>query len=174
MNREYECLVSVLCTTYNHEKYIRQCLDSMVGQKTDFPFEIIVRDDCSTDSTGDIIREYGEKYPGKVIPFILEFNHFSRGLTNDSFAKMFGMARGKYIAICEGDDFWTEPEKLQVQTDYLEAHPEGDRIHREEDLRREASGCYIYGSGAVSVRAFRARLHRRPGILRDRQYCPEQ
>ena len=124
MKPETECRVSVLCTTYNHEKYIRQCLDSMVGQKTDFPFEIIVRDDCSTDGTGDIIREYGEKYPGVVIPFILEFNHFSRGLTNDSFAKMFGMARGKYIAICEGDDFWTDPEKLQAQTDYLEAHPD--------------------------------------------------
>ena len=119
-----ECLVSVLCTTYNHEKYIRQCLDSMVGQKTDFPFEIIVRDDCSTDGTGEIIREYGEKYPDTVIPMILEFNHFSRGLTNDSFARMFGMARGKYIAICEGDDFWTDPEKLQVQTDYLESHPD--------------------------------------------------
>ena len=124
MNREYKCLVSVLCTTYNHEKYIRQCLDSMVGQKTDFPYEIIVRDDASTDGTGEIIREYGRKYPGKVIPFILEFNHFSRGLTNDSFAKMFGMSGGKYIAICEGDDFWTDPEKLQVQTDFLELHPE--------------------------------------------------
>ena len=124
MNREYECLVSVLCTTYNHEKYIRQCLDSMVSQKTDFPFEIIVRDDCSTDTTGSIIREYGEKYPGIVIPFILPFNHFSRGMTNDSFAEMFRMARGKYIAICEGDDFWTDPEKLQVQADFLEAHPE--------------------------------------------------
>ena len=124
LNREYECLVSVLCTTYNHEKYIRQCLDSMVSQKTDFPFEIIVRDDCSTDSTGSIIREYGEKYPGIVIPFILPFNHFSRGMTNDSFAEMFRMARGKYIAICEGDDFWTDPEKLQVQADFLEAHPD--------------------------------------------------
>ena len=124
MNTGNECLVSVLVTTYNHERYIRQCLDSMLAQKTDFPFEIIVRDDCSTDGTGDIIREYAEKYPGKVIPFILAFNHFSRGLTNDSFAKMFAMARGKYIAICEGDDFWTDPEKLQVQADWLEAHPD--------------------------------------------------
>ena len=122
--KEPECRVSVLVTTYNHEKYIRQCLDGMTGQKTDFPFEIIVRDDCSTDGTGNIIREYGEKYPGKVIPFILEFNHFSRGLTNDSFARMFRMSRGKYIAICEGDDFWTDPGKLQAQADILEAHPE--------------------------------------------------
>ena len=122
--KEPDCRVSVLVTTYNHEKYIRQCLDSMISQKTDFSFEIIVRDDCSTDGTGDIIREYGKKYPGKVIPFILEFNHFSRGLTNDSFAKMFGMSKGKYIAICEGDDFWTDREKLQAQTDWLEAHPD--------------------------------------------------
>ena len=124
LNTDGQCRVSVLCTTYNHEKYIRQCLDSMVGQKADFSYEIIVRDDASTDGTGEIIREYGRKYPGMVIPFILEFNHFSRGLTNDSFAEMFRMARGKYIAICEGDDFWTDPEKLQVQTDFLEAHPE--------------------------------------------------
>ena len=124
MDQECKCLVSVLVTTYNHEKYIAQCLDGMVSQKTDFPFEIIVRDDCSTDGTGDIIRAYAEKYPGLVIPFILEFNHFSRGLTNESFAKMFAMARGKYIAICEGDDFWTDPEKLQIQTDWLESHPD--------------------------------------------------
>ena len=78
MDQEYECLVSVLVTTYNHEKYIAQCLDGMVSQKTDFPFEIIVRDDCSTDGTGDIIRAYTQKYPGLVIPFILEFNHFNR------------------------------------------------------------------------------------------------
>lgn len=113
-----------MCTTYNHEKYIRQCLDSMVGQQTEYPFEIIVRDDASTDGTSDIIREFGGKYPGKVIPFILEENHFSKGLTNVSFAKMFGMSRGKYIAICEGDDFWTDPGKLQAQTDFLEAHPD--------------------------------------------------
>lgn len=124
MDAERGILVSVLCTTYNHKNYIRQCLDSMVGQKTDFPFEIIVRDDCSTDGTSDIIREYAEKYPGIVIPYILEENYFSKGMTNISFAKMFGMSRGKYIAICEGDDFWTDPEKLQVQADYLEANPD--------------------------------------------------
>lgn len=124
MDQEYECLVSVLVTTYNHEKYIARCLDGMISQKTDFSFEIIVRDDCSTDGTGEIIRAWAERYPDRVIPFILPFNHFSRGLTNESFAKMFGMARGKYIAICEGDDFWTDPEKLQIQTDWLESHPD--------------------------------------------------
>ena len=121
---ETEILVSVLVTTYNHKNYIRQCLDSMIAQRTDFEYEIIVRDDASTDGTSDIVREYADKFPGKVVPYILEENYFSKGMTNVSFAKMFGMSRGKYIAICEGDDFWTDPEKLQVQTDFLEAHPD--------------------------------------------------
>ena len=121
---ETEILVSVLVTTYNHKNYIRQCLDSMIAQRTDFEYEIIVRDDASTDGTSDIVREYADKFPGKVVPYILEENYFSKGMTNVSFAKMFGMSRGKYIAICEGDDFWTDPEKLQVQADFLEAHPD--------------------------------------------------
>ena len=117
-------LVSVLCPTYNQKKYIAQCLDSVLGQETDFAFEVIVKDDCSTDGTSDIIREYAERYPDRVRPLILEENYFSQGKTSVSFVRMFNMIRGKYFAVCEGDDFWTDPKKLQIQADFMEAHPD--------------------------------------------------
>ena len=124
MDAEKEILISVFCTTYNHRKYIRQCLDGMVSQKTEYPFEIIVRDDASTDGTGDIIREYAEKYPELIVPFIQKENMFSQGKSKVSFEEMFRMSRGKYAAVCEGDDFWTDPEKLQLQAGFLETHPD--------------------------------------------------
>ena len=117
-------MVSVLCPTYNQKKYITQCLDSVLSQETDFAFEVIVKDDCSTDGTSDIVREYAQRYPDKVCPLILEENYFSQGKTAVSFVRMFKMIRGKYFAVCEGDDFWTDPQKLQIQTDFMEAHPE--------------------------------------------------
>ena len=124
MDNSNNCMVSVFCTTYNQEKYIGQCLDSMVNQKTSFPYEIIVRDDASTDGTSQIVREYHKKYPDKVIPFIQPENLFQRGLEHISFEKMFKMSRGRYIAICDGDDFWTDENKLQKQVDFMESHPE--------------------------------------------------
>jgi len=117
-------MVSVLCPTYNQKKYIAQCLDSVLSQETDFAFEVIVKDDCSTDGTSDIVRSYAERYPDKVRPLILEENYFSQGKTSVSFTRMFRMIRGKYFAVCEGDDFWTDPEKLQIQADFMEAHPD--------------------------------------------------
>lgn len=117
-------MVSVLCATYNQENYIRQCLDSVLAQETDFRFEVIVRDDCSTDNTTKLVLEYAEKYPDKVIPLILEENHYSHGKNDLAFIKLFSLIRGRYFAICEGDDFWTDPKKLQTQVDFMEAHPE--------------------------------------------------
>ncbi|MBQ9686047.1 MAG: glycosyltransferase [Oscillospiraceae bacterium] len=117
------CLVSILCTAYNHEAYLRDALDGFLMQKTDFPFEILVSDDASTDSTAAIIREYAAKYPDIVRPFLLTENLFSRGgnLYTDV---LYPNMRGKYAAFCEGDDYWTDPEKLQRQVDFLEAHPD--------------------------------------------------
>lgn len=117
-------MVSVLCATYNQENYIRQCLDSILGQETDFRFEVIVRDDCSADKTTDIVLEYAEKYPDQVIPLILEENHYSHGKNDIAFIKLFSLIRGRYFAICEGDDFWMDPKKLQIQVDFMETHPE--------------------------------------------------
>ena len=118
------CMVSVYCSVYNHKKYIAQCLDSLVSQKTSFEYEIIVKDDASTDGTSDIIREYAEKYPRRVVPLILSENHLQRGLGAVAFEKAYSMTRGKYIAMCEGDDFWTDENKLQKQVDFMESHPE--------------------------------------------------
>ena len=113
--------VSVFCSAYNHEKYIRQALDGFVMQKTNFAFEVIVHDDASTDGTADIIREYEKKYPEIIKPIYQTENLQKKGISR-LFAFMLPAARGKYIAICEGDDYWTDPDKLQKQFDYMENH----------------------------------------------------
>lgn len=112
--------VSVFCTVYNHEKYLRKCLDGFVMQKTNFEFEVLVNDDKSTDSSAEIIREYCEKYPDIFVPVFQAENQFSKGVQICD-EILFPMARGKYIAICEGDDYWCDENKLQLQYDYMES-----------------------------------------------------
>ncbi len=120
----HSCMVSVSCITFNHGRYLRQALNSFLSQKTDFPFEILIHDDASTDDTIDIIREYAEKYPDIIRPMYEEQNQYSQGISNISGVFNFPRARGKYIAMCEGDDYWTDDLKLQKQVDIMEAHPE--------------------------------------------------
>lgn len=114
--------VSVLTTTYNHAPYIAEALDSFLMQQTDFPFEVIVHDDASTDGTADIIREYAKKYPDIIRPIFQKENQYSKGKYGYSF--MEPLIRGEYIAQCEGDDYWCDEFKLQKQADYLDKHPE--------------------------------------------------
>ena len=112
-------LVSIWCLAYNHAPYIRQCLEGFVIQKTDFIFEAIVHDDASTDGTADIIKEYAEKYPDIIKPIFETENQYSK--RNGAIRrKMNAEMRGKYIAMCEGDDYWTDPYKLQKQVEFLE------------------------------------------------------
>ena len=119
------CMVSILCTAYNHEEYIAECLESFLCQKTDFAFEVLVNDDASTDGTAAIIKQYAEKYPEMIRPFFQEKNLYSQLKMPGLFAKVFyPEARGKYIALCEGDDKWCDGTKLQRQVDWLEAHGE--------------------------------------------------
>jgi glycosyltransferase involved in cell wall biosynthesis len=113
-------LVSVVVITYNQEKYIRQALDSFIAQQTNFPFEVVIGDDCSTDTTADIIKEYAAKYPDIFRPIYRKKN---LGAANNSIQTL-KEARGKYIALCEGDDFWTDNNKLQDQVDFLEKNKE--------------------------------------------------
>lgn len=115
--------VSVLCTAYNHEAYIAQALESFVSQKTDFAFEVLVTDDASTDGTADIIRDYARRYPEIVRPFLFEENQLSQGI-NLYETTLFPNARGEYFAECEGDDYWTDPDKLRLQVEFLDAHPD--------------------------------------------------
>ena len=110
--KEKDIKLSIVCTAYNHEKYIRSALDGFVMQKTNFAFEAIVHDDASTDGTADIIREYAKKYPDIIVPIIQTENQHSKKvqITREI---IFPMIKGKYIAFCEGDDYWTDPYKLQ-------------------------------------------------------------
>ena len=119
-----DCLVSILCTAYNHEQYIRSALESFVSQKTGFAFEVLVNDDASSDGTAAIIREYEEKCPDIIRPFYQKENQFSKGIGYIYENIFYPHARGKYFAFCEGDDYWTDESKLQRQVDFLESHPD--------------------------------------------------
>lgn len=116
-------MVSIHCCAYNHENYIRQCLEGFVMQKTNFIFEAIVHDDASTDNTAKIIKEYAQKYPHIIKPIFQKENQYSKCKENIDKA-MWEQTNGKYIALCEGDDYWTDPYKLQKQVDILEKNIE--------------------------------------------------
>ena len=124
MNRENtDLLVTIQCLTYNHEPYIRKCLEGFVMQKTNFRFEAIVHDDASTDGTTEIVREYSEKYPDIIKPFFETENQYSKH--NGVIGKIIREnTHGKYVAMCEGDDYWIDPLKLQKQVDILENNPD--------------------------------------------------
>lgn len=115
-------IVSISCITYNHASYIRECLDSFLMQKTTFPFEILINDDCSTDGTKEIIEEYAAKYPDIIFPMFQTENQYSKGIRGMMARFNFPRSRGKYLALCEGDDYWTDSYKLQKQVDFLEAN----------------------------------------------------
>lgn len=121
---ENEIKVSVSCITYNHEKYIEQAIQSFLMQKTDFKYEILIHDDASTDSTADIIKKYQQMYPDIIKPVLQSENQYSRGVKHISYTYNFNRAKGKYIALCEGDDYWTDKYKLQKQVDYMESDSE--------------------------------------------------
>lgn len=112
-------IVSIICTTYNHEKYIENALNSFLSQITNFPFEIIIHDDASTDDTAKIIKEYEKKYPLIVKPIYEKENIYSNNMISME-EIIIQRVRGKYIALCEGDDYWIENNKLQFQYDYIE------------------------------------------------------
>lgn len=140
-------LVTISCITYNHRSFIRETLESFISQKTTFPVEILIHDDASTDGTADVIREYEQKYPALIFPIYQLENQYSKGI-KISFTHQFPRARGKYIALCEGDDYWTDPLKLQKQVDFLERNTKyvlcfhkiktliGDKLQEDEVIEK--------------------------------------
>lgn len=115
-HKDFEPLVSIVMVTYNHGKFIKEAIDGVVSQKTDFHFELLIGDDASSDETSSIILEYSYKYPQLIVPIIREKNI---GATKN-FMDLISKTRGKYVAICDGDDFWSDYNKLKKQVSFLE------------------------------------------------------
>ena len=115
-------IVSICCMTYNHVNFIKDCIEGFIEQKTDFDYEILIHDDASADNTTAIVREYEKKYPELIKVIYQTENQFLK--QNVLHNLLIPMAKGKYIALCEGDDYWTDSNKLQKQIDFLEANEE--------------------------------------------------
>lgn len=124
MYNDHPIKVSIVCLTYNHEKFIDRCIEGFLMQKTNFPFEILIHDDASTDGTVEKIKHYQSTYPGLIYPLFQKENQMQRGVWLINFIYNYPRARGKYIAFCEGDDYWTDPFKLQKQADFLDQNPD--------------------------------------------------
>lgn len=141
--------VTVCVITYNHEKYISQCLESIISQECNFSYEVVIRDDCSTDSTKKIIESFRKKHPN-IIRLIDSDKNIG---ANKNLLKVFEKSRGRYIALCEGDDYWINSKKLQIQIDAMRAHAGATfcshacRIHDREGLGEVA---YIKGVNSLA------------------------
>ena len=142
-----DVLVSICCITYNHAPYIRQCLEGFIMQKTNFAYEILIHDDASTDGTSEIIREYEKKFPDIIKPIYEIENQYQKGVPIGSGVWNVPRAQGKYIAMCEGDDYWTDPNKLQKQVDYMEQHSEIDLCCTASQQYVQKTGKFIGHGG---------------------------
>lgn len=120
-----EVVVSVVCLAYNHEAWIRDALEGFVKQRAPFRFEVLVHDDASTDGTASVIREYQARYPELIRAVFQEENRLSKGIPV-SLRYLAPLVRGRYVALCEGDDCWTDPRKLEKQVAAMEARPDVD------------------------------------------------
>lgn len=142
MDNDKPLMVTIRCITYNQEPYIRDCLEGFVMQQTNFRFEAIVHDDASTDGTAAIIKEYAEKYPDIIKPILETENQYSKhdGSLNRI---MNEHTHGKYVAYCEGDDYWTDPQKLQMQVDYMELHPKCGLTYTQSKIYNQRQDSFI-------------------------------
>jgi len=125
--------------TYNHENYIRDAIEGVLMQKTSFPIELVIGEDCSTDNTRAICIEYQQKYP-EIIRLLLPEKNLG---ANKNFINTLAACKGKYIALCEGDDYWTDPYKLQKQVDFLENNPEYGLVYTDYNRLYQKTGTII-------------------------------
>ena len=139
--------ISVVITTYNHEKYVNQCLESILSQQGDFSLEIIVGDDCSTDNTRDTVQQSLDQYPRTV--HLLPYRQ-NLGITKN-LERCLDACSGRYVAICEGDDYWTDRHKLQKQKELLETHPEYSMCFSAVMLYYEDSNKYVPHGDQVNL-----------------------
>jgi glycosyltransferase involved in cell wall biosynthesis len=148
--------VSVCMITYNHEAFIAQAVESVLMQQTDFAVELVIGEDCSTDGTRAIVCDFGERYPARIRLRLPERN---QGMQANGLATL-KECRGQYIALLDGDDYWTDPNKLQKQVDFLEGHPEYPFCFhpvflREENTGQERKHYYsALGCGALGIRDY--------------------
>ena len=143
--KDKQPLVAVWTMTYNHGPYLRDCLNGIVSQKTEFPFVAIVHDDCSTDDTISILKEYAEKYPDIIKPIFEEENQHSKhdGSLDRIKKHALETSGAKYIAMCEGDDYWIDPLKLQKQVDFLESNPDYTLCYTDLDFFYQKSQTIV-------------------------------
>ncbi|MFI3243456.1 MAG: glycosyltransferase family A protein [Akkermansia sp.] len=170
MSTQQNILVTVRCLIFNHAPYVRQCLDGFVMQQTKFRFECIVHDDASTDGSSDIVREYAEKYPHLIKAIIQTENQYSK--KNGAIRRIMSEeTRGKYVAWCEGDDYWTDPLKLQKQVDFLEANPEYAMCHTEAQCYHQKTGLLSYMHDYVKTDADLDQINTLDFIIHNNPIC---
>lgn len=140
-------VVSIHMTTYNHERYIRRAIDGVMMQKTDFEYELVIGEDASTDRTREVCFEYQKKYPDKIrVLWWHENLRQNPHPAGGNGRRVMFRCRGKYIAFCEGDDYWTDPEKLQKQVEYMEGHP-GCGVCFHERMKCDETGAVLPDTG---------------------------
>lgn len=155
---EEDILVSICCITYNQENYIRDALEGFIAQDTNFKYEILIHDDNSTDKTKDIIKEYELKYPNLIKPIYQNENQYSKGKKITA-EYNFPRVKGKYIAMCEGDDYWIDKNKLQMQVDFLEknddfslvVHPS---IYFNQENNKKSKRNYLNRDTVLDIKSF--------------------
>lgn len=139
INMQKKPLISAVIITYNQENYIAQTIDSILAQQTEYEFEIVIGEDCSTDCTKEIVFEYQKRYPDKIRVITSERNV---GLL-ENYCRTIKASRGKYIAGCAGDDYWQRIDKLQKQVKFLEENPDYGMVHSDTDILKEDEGILI-------------------------------
>ena len=123
MKDDRSIAVSIVCITYNQAGYIADAIESFLAQEVSFNYEILIHDDASDDGTAELVQLYAERFPDKIVTILQKENQYSQGIkVIATYVKP--RIRGRYVAFCEGDDFWTDINKLQIQYDYMEANPE--------------------------------------------------